>query len=84
MGGEMITTVYSIMASHIERVAHRFGWAFALHGSMQRDCDVIITPWTEDAEVNADVVITAIYNHVMHDNLTMHQLEKEVMPNGRI
>ena len=80
----MITTVYSIMASHIERVAHRFGWAFALHGSMQRDCDVIITPWTEDAEQNADVVLTAIYNHVMHEKLKMHPMGKSIMPNGRI
>lgn len=80
----MITPVYSIMTGHIERIAQRFGRAMALHGSMQRDCDILLTPWTKDAEVNADVVITAIYNHVMHDNLTMHQLKKEVMPNGRI
>jgi len=80
----MISPVYSIMAGHIERVVQRFGWAMSLHGSMQRDCDIIITPWTEDAEADADVVLTAIYNHVMRKKVKMHPLSKELMPNGRI
>ncbi len=34
----------------LERIAWRYGYALALHGSMGRDLDLVAIPWTDDAE----------------------------------
>ncbi|WP_430434295.1 hypothetical protein [Methyloversatilis sp.] len=36
--------------------ARRFGYALALHGSLQRDLDLIAVPWREDAAPAIDLV----------------------------
>jgi hypothetical protein len=45
-----ITAWYAHVYPQLERIAWRYGYALALHGSMARDLDVIAVPWTEDAE----------------------------------
>jgi hypothetical protein len=37
----------------------RFGWCLSIHGTMGRDLDMILIPWTEDAE-HEDKVVDAI------------------------
>lgn len=55
----MVAPYYAILYMKLDRVVQRFGWALALHGTMQRDLDLVLIPWTEDAD-HEDRVIDAI------------------------
>ena len=41
--------MFSYRIHEIQSVAHASGYAIAIHGSMQRDLDVIAVPWTDAA-----------------------------------
>lgn len=41
---------YALIYKDLDRIAQRRGWNLALHGSMDRDLDVILIPWVEDAD----------------------------------
>lgn len=45
----MIAPWYAIVYNQLERIAWRYGYCLALHGSMARDLDLICVPWTDDA-----------------------------------
>lgn len=45
----MIAPWYTMAYVKLTRIAMRYGYALALHGSMARDLDLIAVPWTEDA-----------------------------------
>jgi hypothetical protein len=40
---------YVAMLPTLARVAKEHGYALGVHGSMNRDCDLIAAPWTEEA-----------------------------------
>lgn len=42
--------LYAHRIHELQTVAHACGYAVAIHGSMQRDLDVIAVPWVERAE----------------------------------
>lgn len=42
-------TFYAVTYAEIRKVARDKGYALALHGSLQKDLDVVAIPWTEDA-----------------------------------
>lgn len=46
---ESPATFYATLIPKMREAAHRCGYALGLHGSMQRDLDVIAAPWTEEA-----------------------------------
>lgn len=46
----MIAPWYAMLYTKLEKVAQRGGYCLAIHGSMLRDLDVVLIPWTEDAE----------------------------------
>jgi hypothetical protein len=52
----MLAPWYAMMFMHLERIAHRYGWGMAIHGSMSRDLDVVLIPWTEDSEPDTRVL----------------------------
>ena len=45
----MIAPWYVMAYTKLDRIAMRHGYALALHGSMARDLDIILVPWTDDA-----------------------------------
>ena len=45
-------TVYPVLAE----AARSVGYALAIHGTLQRDLDVIAVPWTEDAKSEAELL----------------------------
>jgi len=55
----VIAPYYAVLYSKLDRVVQRFGWAATVHGSLTRDLDIVIIPWTEDAE-HEDKVVDAI------------------------
>lgn len=46
----MIPPFYAVIYQKLCRVALRRGWALAIHGTVQRDLDLVLIPWTEDAD----------------------------------
>ena len=41
--------VYCSIYPDLAELTRSFGWALAIHGSMQRDFDLICIPWTDTA-----------------------------------
>lgn len=54
---------YAIMYPQLCAVARPLGYALALHGSLQRDMDLLAAPWTETA-VPADELAQALRDAV--------------------
>lgn len=50
---------YCNLYGTFRELAHKLGYALAVHGSMQRDFDLVAIPWTE-AAVEAEVLVEAI------------------------
>jgi len=44
-------------------VAREHGYALAVHGSMQRDLDLLAAPWVDDVS-DAEVLIAALHERV--------------------
>jgi len=53
----MLAAWYTMTYIMLEKVAHRHGYALALHGSMMRDLDLIAIPWTDDANTEAELLV---------------------------
>ena len=51
----MIAPWYAILYTKLERIAWRYGYCLALHGSMARDLDLIALPWVATAEDPAEL-----------------------------
>jgi len=46
----MIAPVYTVLYIGMKKIAEKHGYALTLHGSMNRDLDLLAVPWVEDAE----------------------------------
>lgn len=49
-------TFYAVLYAEVRRTAFEKGYALALHGSLQKDLDVIAIPWVESASSEDDLV----------------------------
>lgn len=47
---------YIALLPTMQEIAHEFGYALAVHGSCNRDLDLIAVPWVEDAKEPAEMV----------------------------
>lgn len=47
---------FAWMVPHLSQVARKFGYAIGLHGSMNRDLDLIAVPWTDAASPEETLV----------------------------
>ncbi|GAF99141.1 unnamed protein product, partial [marine sediment metagenome] len=47
---------YCLYLERIKKVANDHGYAMTLHGSMNRDCDICLVPWTNDASNGIQVM----------------------------
>lgn len=62
--------------------ARELGYALALHGSVQRDLDLIAVPWTDSAVDAIELVVALCAEFDLKPN---HQLESpEIKPHGRL
>lgn len=59
----MIAPFYAAIYAKLPRIAARFGYAIAIHGSLQRDMDFVLIPWTEDAD-EPEKVLRAIQKFI--------------------
>ncbi|MFA4971819.1 MAG: hypothetical protein WC683_04350 [bacterium] len=70
---------YSFYYTALAATARRYGYALALHGSMQRDLDMIAVPWTDKA-VSAERLIEVLRTR---HGLFKGQPAGAKMPHGR-
>jgi len=51
---------YARVFTHARIIAWQFGYACLAHGSFSRDLDLLLVPWTDNAAVPIDALITRI------------------------
>lgn len=51
--------IFTFLYPYLSEVCRKYGYALTLHGSMERDLDLVCVPWTEHAK-SAEKVIEAI------------------------
>jgi hypothetical protein len=71
---------YAVTWAEIRVVGREHGYALALHGSLQRDLDVVAVPWTEDAS-DEETLVNAITEVVGGFVSPMHEMVEK--PHGR-
>lgn len=76
----MIAPWFAIYYAKMDRVVQRYGWALTLHGSLQRDLDLVLIPWLEDAEP-VEVVLGAIEKFIKGSPY-YREYRKQVEKNG--
>lgn len=54
---------YLMAIPAIQRIAREKGYSIAVHGSLQRDCDVVAVPWKDDA-CSAEELAIAVCNEI--------------------
>lgn len=76
----LMPALYSHRLHDIQTVARAEGYAIAIHGSMQRDLDVIAVPWVPEASA-PDVLVQALCRRLRIKNADSEPTE---MPHGRL
>jgi hypothetical protein len=75
---------YTLLLQWLSDAANKCGYALGLHGSMNRDLDLIAAPWTDDA-VSADQLISRLTEtaggFISNDLLCVNP---EYRPHGRM
>jgi hypothetical protein len=80
--GNIRALVYASVLPGLQEVAHRCGYALAIHGTMTRDFDIIAVPWTVEAVPAVDL-IERIRVLVSATDGTAHVHGPGVHPHGR-
>lgn len=68
---EELKTTYEIALAVVREVARNHGYAIGLHGSQQRDLDLIAVPWIRDCS-SMEVLVESIakeLNWVVHKDI---------------
>lgn len=66
----------------IRELAHEVGYAIGVHGTLERDLDLIAAPWTEDAIGNYELM-QHIANGLVVNGHAARIVETERKPLGR-
>jgi len=67
---KLVFQKYRKLLPIIEKVAHERGYAIAVHGSVERDLDLVAIPWVDGAYSSKDLVeaIRIAINGVIEEN----------------
>lgn len=52
----LLIPCFAVMYGRLSLIAREYGYALTVHGSMQRDLDLVAVPWVEDASEPVDLV----------------------------
>lgn len=74
-----IACAYTMFYMAMVKTCREHGYALALHGSMQRDCDMVAIPWTEEASSEEDLIADLLKKH---DLMEGNSAQKD-KPHGR-
>lgn len=64
------TRFYCFLYAQVTELARRMGYAVGLHGSLQRDLDLIAVPWTDEAVdpfVLAEAIAAGVHGYIVND-----------------
>lgn len=72
----------------VREVAQGLGYAVAVHGSLERDVDLVAVPWVEDAK-SAEVLVEAVMRTLTEEGLGTCGIDGDGMrgrtgPHGRL
>ena len=71
--------VYCSIYPDLAEVVRSHGYALAIHGSLQRDFDLICIPWADEASKQTDVIKSVC------DKFALHLVgDGEEKPHGRV
>lgn len=59
----LMPAIYSHRIHEIATIGYAHGYAMAVHGSMQRDLDIVAVPWTAKAKA-ARTLVKALCDHL--------------------
>lgn len=85
-----LVCIYSQLLPRIRERGKELGYAIAIHGTMERDFDLLAVPWTEDAGSADDLVhfiAEAVGGYVIGDGVNEHGMVSDkptVQPHGRM
>lgn len=83
-----LVCIYAQLLPKIREAGKKLGYAIAIHGSMQRDLDLLAAPWTEDAAEPQALVAAindAVGGYVLGDISKRGEVSEEPtkQPHGR-
>lgn len=79
-----IAGAFAAMLPILQEAVRPLGYALAVHGSMNRDFDLIAVPWDEGAVAPASDVHAAIFNTISPYRMPNIKHGPEKKPHGRI
>lgn len=82
----MIAPWYAFAYIKLDRIAMRYGYALALHGTMARDLDLIAVPWVDDAD-SPEKLIKAFQRFIKTKASGVHLVgmpQGQNKPHGRV
>ena len=84
-GHKWMPVMYTIYYGMLKEKAQEHGYACAVHGSLTRDMDLILVPWTEDARPVLDL-LNAWYEIIgdLPRPDSMPYTSKGIKPHGRV
>lgn len=75
----MIPAFYCTLWLGMTKTANKCGYALTLHGSMNRDLDLVAVPWTDDADSEQELIKQLCKRHGLIEGNSAN-MEK---PHGR-
>ena len=76
------TIAYAHVIPTIRDIARRYGYAATIHGSMQRDLDILLCPWTRKAQDPHKLVAAIVRKLKLYKSKVKPNPEQK--PHGRI
>lgn len=80
-------SIYAFYFETIKEIGLKYGYNIVLHGSMNRDLDLIAIPWSEeigDKELMIDRIAEVIGGNVLINHETHNRERFTLKPHGRI
>jgi hypothetical protein len=78
-----IAPVYCYLVPHLAEVARDHGYALTVHGSMQRDLDLVAVPWIDGASGPVELA-SALYERIKWASSHDQPKGPVVRPHGRL
>lgn len=75
---------YACLYHGLAEIARKHGYALAIHGSLQKDLDLVAIPWIEDA-AEIDILVEVLRKHCEACiEIIPGDVNPELKPHGRI
>jgi hypothetical protein len=76
-------SLYAYYFQSLKEIAKEFGYNLVLHGSLNRDLDLIAIPWVEELG-DMDKMIHEFAEHLGGNVMIMSEAQKHCFPHGRV